>query len=665
VVIIDLGWAQELFNRLGLFDRIEFRPRAGVSAALLEERLRNSLPPEYLISEPSERSEQTSRMFKSLEFNLTALSGISLLVGAVLVATSLYTSVIQRRQIIALLRSLGASSGQITRAVLMEASLLGLLGGILGVAAGFIGAGLALANVRSTIAVVLQGIPSTEIEFDSGFVLLGILLGFITSIAASLYPLLEARKTPPVQVLRPEKPALLSLVSLMKAAALIVFLVCAAIGLLWMPPIQDLPYAALAAALLLLIALLVAASPILDLLARWLNQHWMHFTGMSVRLAAAALAAGRKRSAWAAGAIGMSVALAVAITTMVDSFRQTMIDWSNQSMQSDLWIRPMSARTGVQVGRLSPEIVGVLVKHFREESIDPYHVTDAVYQGNRIELGAGNLAVVRNYGGVPFRDGRKYYEVITETLEKHGAIVNESFANKYKVSRGDILHLQVPGGEIEREVTGVFHDYSSQEVLVIIDRNDFLQRYPHVGPTGVSVYLPEGQEAEAARRQVRDLLGSTWTVEILLNRELRHQVLEVFDRTFAITTALQMVSTIVAVIAVLTVLFTLVDERRHDLALLRALGASPAQVVGVVIAQAGLLGLTGSSTGIAAGLFIGWILVNIVNLQSFGWTLQFLLPWGMIFSIAFWVVPASLLAGFAPALSAIRLQPAEVLRDEV
>ena len=245
------------------------------------------------------------------------------------------------------------------------------------------------------------------------------------------------------------------------------------------------------------------------------------------------------------------------------------------------------------------------------------------------------------------------------------AIVNESFANKYKVSRGDILHLQVPGGEIEREVTGVFHDYSSQEGLVIIDRNDFLQRYPHVGPTGVSVYLPEGQEAEAARRQVRDLLGSTWTVEILLNRELRHQVLEVFDRTFAITTALQMVSTIVAVIAVLTVLFTLVDERRHDLALLRALGASPAQVVGVVIAQAGLLGLTGSSTGIAAGLFIGWILVNIVNLQSFGWTLQFLLPWGMIFSIAFWVVPDSLLSGFAPALSAFRLQPAEVLRDEV
>ena len=250
----------------------------------------------------------------------------------------------------------------------MEASLLGLLGGILGVAAGFIGAGLALANVRSTIAVVLQGIPSTEIEFDSGFVLLGILLGFITSIAASLYPLLEARKTPPVQVLRPEKPALLSLVSLMKAAALIVFLVCAAIGLLWMPPIQDLPYAALAAALLLLIALLVAASPILDLLARWLNQHWMHFTGMSVRLAAAARRQGGSVLP-GAGAIGMSVALAVAITTMVDSFRQTMIDWSNQSMQSDLWIRPMSARTGVQVGRLSPEIVGVLVKHFRRNPL--------------------------------------------------------------------------------------------------------------------------------------------------------------------------------------------------------------------------------------------------------------------------------------------------------
>jgi putative ABC transport system permease protein len=140
--------------------------------------------------------------------------------------------------------------------------------------------------------------------------------------------------------------------------------------------------------------------------------------------------------------------------------------------------------------------------------------------------------------------------------------------------------------------------------------------------------------------------------------------MRVFDRTFAITTALQLVSTLVAIIAVLTVLFTLVSERRQDLALLRAVGADRKQVLGVVLGQAGLLGLTGAVTGIAVGLLIGWVLVRIVNVQSFGWRLQFLLPWGAVLSIACWIVPAGILAGFAPAWSATRLHPGEVLRDD-
>ena len=145
---------------------------------------------------------------------------------------------------------------------------------------------------------------------------------------------------------------------------------------------------------------------------------------------------------------------------------------------------------------------------------------------------------------------------------------------------------------------------------------------------------------------------------MLPNRELRREVLALFDRTFAITGALQLVAAAVAVVAVLTVLFALLGERQRDLAVLRAMGGSRRQVARVILAQAGLLGFTGAVGGVAAGLAVGLVLVKVVNLQSFGWTLRFLPPWGTIAWSGIGVVAACLLAGLAPAVTAMRLRPA-------
>ena len=159
VLIVDIALAQELFGKVGRLDRIELVPRPGVDETRLAAAARLLVPPEVTVEQPRIRAAAASRMVRALQFNLTALSGVSLFVGAVLVATTLATSVVQRRAVLALARSLGASRGQIARALLAEAVAIGALGGALGVAGGVLGARAALSSVRSTVAAVVRGVP--------------------------------------------------------------------------------------------------------------------------------------------------------------------------------------------------------------------------------------------------------------------------------------------------------------------------------------------------------------------------------------------------------------------------------------------------------------------------------------------------------------------------
>lgn len=664
VVVMDVAAAQELFHTTGRVDRIELRPRPGVGGDDLAALVRPLLPPGARLTRPETRSDATGRMVRALDFNLTALSGISLLVGAVLVATTLATSVVQRRSLIALLRSLGASPGQLAGAVLTEAAAIGVLGGALGVAGGALGARAALASVRATVAAVIQGVPPSRIVLSPDVAAGGFVLALLVSLAAATVPLREALRTPPLQGLRRERPDRLTPRRRRQALAGAAALALAAAALARLPAMDGLPVAALAASLALLCAVLVLASPLVDRLAALGAHGLLRWASPSLRLAAAALAAGRRRAAWAAGAVGVTVALAVAVTIMVHSFRATVVDWSRQALRSDVWVRPLAASTGFGVGRLDPAIVATARRLFGDEAVDPFYSTTVTMDGRRVTLGAGEMAVVARRGGVPFMDGRDSRTVFREALETHSAVVNEPFARRFGVRRGDTIRIPAPGGAVARRVAGVFYDYSHQEGMVVIDANDFLALFPDDGPVEMGLYLPAGADPAAARARLLQTLHGRYLVEAFLNRELRREVVATFDRTFAITTALRIVAGVVAVIAVLAVLFALVSERRRDLAVLRALGASRGQVVSLVVAEAGLLGLAGVLAGFAAGGLVGEILVTVVNVQSFAWTLRFLPPWPSLALTAVALVAATALAGAGPALAAIRVTPREELRDE-
>jgi len=223
------------------------------------------------------------------------------------------------------------------------------------------------------------------------------------------------------------------------------------------------------------------------------------------------------------------------------------------------------------------------------------------------------------------------------------------------------VRLTTSGGTLERELVGIYQDFSGTSGRVVLDLADFLPLAGDQGAESVAIFLPAG--ADPARERVRLAAAlAGFELEILDNAELRGEVLRVFERTFAITTALQGIAALVAALAVVLVLTALVRERERELAVVRVLGGSPAQLAALVAGQALFLGVAGALGGLGLGLVVGWVLVAVINVQSFGWSLRFTLPSSVLWSTAC-VLPACLLAGGLPAWLSLRLRPQEALRE--
>jgi putative ABC transport system permease protein len=660
VLVVDVALAQELFASPERVDRLTLRPRHPLDRDALAARVTTLLPAGTRVALATARRAEGEQLTRSLAFNLTALAGVSILVGMVLVATTLATSIVQRRATLALLRSLGASRGQLGLAVVLEALVIGLVGGLVGVALGALTAQGLVASIHGSVATLAEDAVAGAVHLEPSWLLAGVLLGTLTALGAAVLPLREAWLTPPLQGLREHGESAAPLrwrLSLLWLAGLGL----TAVALTRLPPWGDRPVWALLAALCLLSTQLVLAGPLILVLVR-LPLHGLGRLATPLRLAQAALASSRQRAAWAAAAVGVAVALAVSMHAMVGSFRRNVVDWTTHTMGSDLYLRPLASSAGTSTGRIAPEVVTQVEALFGSDSTDAYRQTTASVDGAPIALGGAAFAVLARVGGVPFLDGRPSREVFAEALREGAAVVNEPFARRFGRGRGDRITLTTSSGTVERTIAGVYQDFSGHTGRVVVDLADYLVFEPDEGPESIAVYLPEGSDVELARMRLAGTLADRWSLELLDNREIRAEVLAVFDRTFAITVALQTIASAVAALAVVLVLGALVRERLRELAVVRVLGGSRPQLVLQVVGQALFLGLAGGLGGLGVGLVVGWVLVAVVNVQSFGWTLRFVPPVSVAWT-ALAVLPACVLAGLIPAWLSWRAHPQEVLRE--
>jgi putative ABC transport system permease protein len=242
-------------------------------------------------------------------------------------------------------------------------------------------------------------------------------------------------------------------------------------------------------------------------------------------------------------------------------------------------------------------------------------------------------------------------------------LVSEPFANKHHVRAGDTLMIPLGKALIPFRVLGIYYDYTNERGFILMDTGTLLKYLPDTAPSNVAIYLKPGVPSEQGERAVQAALAGR-KVLLASNRRLRAEGIRIFDRTFAITYALEAIAVFVAIMGVGGALLALVLDRRREFGLLSFLGASEGQLRRIILFEAGLLGLFANVAGVILGFVLSLLLIFVINKQSFGWTIQFHLPVAVLLSALSLVYVATVIAGIYPARVATHLVPIEVIHEE-
>ena len=656
--LMDIAAAQWLFGRLGRIDRIDLRLNPGIGVDQAEAAIAARLPEDLAVQRPSRRGRQVEKMLEAFHFNLTALSHIALLVGLFLIYNTVSLSVIARRQEIGILRAVGGSRRQVLGLFLAEAGLLAALGCALGILLGGWLARAALSLTSTTLDRLYIRTAAEPVSVGAEHLLLAFAVGIPLALLAALVPALEASRVAPTEAVRGADRLESRFRLSWKQRWLPPILSVLAVGFACLDSVDGIPlfgYAACLATVFAVAFLVPAVLHVSGRAASWLTRRW---TGVEAFLANANLRGAIPRISISVAALAVSLSMLTAIAVMIGSFRETVQYWVQQTLRADLYLAPATRSNIYSESTLSPEVVRLVSANPRVAAVDPFTSFVIDYQGRRVLLGSGDFKVHLDRAGLLIKAPRQGRAAVRAAIGDDAAVVSESFALKHRKAVGDNLVLNTDLGRRAFRVAAVYYDYSSDQGIVVLDRSIFLKYYGDRPLRSLAVYLKEGHDPEQVRSELLAGLPSESRLFLHTNASLKTEVLRIFDNTFTITYALEIIAVAVAILGVATTLVTLILDRRPELALLRWTGAEQRQIRKMVVIEATALGAVSQGLGVVAGILLSLILVFVINVQSFGWTIQYHLPAGFLVQSSLLILLATALSGIYPAYRAGRMKPA-------
>jgi putative ABC transport system permease protein len=387
--------------------------------------------------------------------------------------------------------------------------------------------------------------------------------------------------------------------------------------------------------------------------------------GVAGRLASRFFGGSLARNGIAVAALAMALGMTLAMIVTVASIRETVRLWVESTLRADLWIKSDSGgRPGI-VSDLPEEIISLLGSLPGVVAVDPFRATSAVDAAGRpFTLASGDFRVVARMGGLPLLDGRDPRTAAARAREEGAVLVSEPYARRFGLGRGDSVTLRTPQGTRAFRIEAVYRDFSNDRGTVVLDRQLAVSLFGDRRVTSLALAAAPGVSSEELRRRVLERSRGRFALSVTTNRELRREVLAVFDQTFAVTRALEAIAVAVAILGIANASIASVIERRRSFALLRAVGASKAQIRGAVLLEAVLAGLAATVAAAASGAAFAAILLLVINPQSFGWTVALRLPWGDLALVTVLVLVAAVAAAVFPSRLAAAVDPTAALAEE-
>jgi putative ABC transport system permease protein len=650
LLVVDIAAAQALFGFEGRLSRIDLRLEAGSDVKVLEA----ALPAGLRLTRADEAEQRVSQMSRAYRVNLTVLALVALFVGGFLVYSVVALSVAQRTPTLALLGVMGLTAGGRRALVLAECGAIGLAGSALGLALGTALAAVALRWLAGDLGGgYFPGIaPALQVQplALAGFALLGL----ASALAGGWVPARRAEALQPAVALKGLGGPAAAAPRLRWPLALV-----AAGGLLALaPPLFGLPVAAYASVAALLVggvALVPAAV------------HALLAAAPRPRGALALLALQRARfqrhtaTAAVAGVVA-SLALSVALTVMVTSFRAGVSAWLDRVLPADLYARTAASSTTADQAWLEPDFVAAVQALPGVRQVEASRVRALPWAPGQptVTLIARDLA-----------DPAAALPLLEPPLPPAPAgapgvdiFVSEAMVRLHGAVPGSTVRLPLDGRAVPARVRGVWRDYARQFGAVAIDAAAYRALTGDTRVNDLAIRLAPGASLAAVQAGLRAAAPDPAMIEFATTEDLRRLSMAIFDRSFAVTYYLQAVAIGIGLIGVAASLSAQVLARRKEFGLLAHLGLTRGQVVGVVAGESAAWLAAGAAVGLLLGLAISVVLVHVVNPQSFHWTMELVLPWLRLAALCAAVIAAGVATAAFSARGATRRSAVLSVRED-
>lgn len=658
LVLADISTVQELSGRLGVLERIDLI-LPGDNTTVVLQQVMDQLPSGYEILPAEGRSQVAEQITAAFRTNLTAMSLLALVVGLFLIYNTMTFSVVQRRQVFGTLRALGVTGREIFVLVVGEALLVGLLGSIIGVLLGVLMGRGAVSQVSQTINDVFFTLTVRDVNIPASSLLKGGALGLAATFFAALVPAWEAAKSPPRRVLSRSQLELIS-ARLLKRAALLGAAMATVCGIMLV---------FLELSLTLSFAATFGVTIGLALTTPWVTQKimpWMAKVlgplGPLGRLAPREVSSSTSRTSPAIAALMVAVAVTIGVSLMISSFRGAVVVWLDQILGDDIYGSVAGASLAEPAVPLEPELIDRVRNWPGVETVQLLRNVEVDSPYGPIAISASDNPNPDDGNGQLYVELRGNASELWQAIQAGAVIISEPLANRLGFHAGDHIVLFTPQGEHRFAIVGVFRDYSSSRGNVTMGLDVYRQLWGDQAVTAFSARVAPGQDIDAMVEAMRRELTGEQLLTIRSNAGLRAETLEVFDRTFLITSALQLITTVVAFVGVLSAMLAMQLEKQRQRGILKAIGLTGRQLWSLTLLETGLIGIVAGIVALPTGYILAEILLQIINVRSFGWSLQMQLQAAPFIDALLISVTAGLLAGIYPAYQAARRSAAEAMR---
>jgi len=620
LAIMDIGSAQWQLDRIGQISRIDLKLIPGVDRAVFRTSLQNQFGHTLIVTESDDQDKRSATMSRAYRVNLNVLALVALFTGAFLVFSTQALSVLRRRPQLALLRTLGVTRAQLVRQILMEGTTLGVLGALLGIALGWALASAALSLLGGDLGGgYFPGVQPTA-QFSIGAAVVFFIAGAGVALLGSIAPAIEAARAQPAAALKAGSEDL-SLTPLATPWPAIVALLIGAM-FTQLRPVSGLPVFGYLA----IVLILVGSIALMPRCAAWLfgalARRWQ---ASSRGLALARLANAPNQTAIALGGVLASFSLMVAMAIMVASFRVSVDDWLQHLLSADMYVRVAGGHESARIKPDEQAAIASLPALARTERTRWSYLS--------LDAARPNVALIAR--SINADDPERVLPMVGDTLKDvaRPVWISEAMVDLYGWQSGQTVQLPFAGQLHDFTVAGIWRDYARQTGALQITLTDYQTLSGDDEVSDMSLWVARESDIDSLRQQLQALPFSA-ALEFAEPGEIRAISLHIFDRSFAITYVLEGIAILIGLFGIAATFSSQVLARAKEFGMLRHLGITRRQILQQLASEGALLASLAIMVGSMVGLCISLILVFIVNPQSFHWTMQLHLPWGLLASVA-------------------------------